>query len=158
MKDEFISVVSHELRTPLTSIRGALGVVTAGVFGALPDKVNEMLNIASNNCSRLSDLINDILDMEKIKAGKMEFNFQNWDIIPVVQEAIDASFEYAKQYNVEYKVLESLDSAIVKVDKSRLIQVLFNLLSNAAKFSHENATVNVSVERIDGKFIRVIIS
>jgi len=155
MKDEFISIVSHELRTPLTSIKGALGVVLAGVLGTLPDKVNEMLNIANNNCSRLSDLINDILDMEKIKAGQMNFDLQEYDVIPIVNEALESSFEYAKQYNVEYKMNNSLDSAIVNVDKNRLIQALLNLLSNAAKFSHANSTVNVDVAKLDNETIRI---
>lgn len=155
MKDEFISVVSHELRTPLTSIKGALGLVSAGVLGMLPDKANEMLKIANNNCTRLSDLINDILDMEKIKAGKMNFEMEEYDIVPIVQESIEASLEYAKQYNVEYKITNSIDSAMVNVDKRRLIQVLFNLLSNAAKFSHVNSIVNVGIIRINNDTIRI---
>lgn len=155
MKDEFISIVSHELRTPLTSIKGALGLVTTGVLGALPDKVNEILKIANNNCSRLTDLINDILDLEKIKAGKMVFEFRKYDIMPIVEESIEAGLEYAKQYNVEYKIVNSIDNAMVNVDKNRLIQVLLNLLSNAAKFSHANSVVNIGVTRINNDKIRV---
>lgn len=155
MKDEFISIVSHELRTPLTSIKGAIGLISAGVLGVLPEKATAMLAIANNNCTRLTDLINDILDMEKIKAGKMNFDFEECDVIPVVKESIEASFEYAKQYNIEYKVDTSIDSAIVNIDKRRLIQVLFNLLSNAAKFSHANSVVNVGITRIHENTIRI---
>lgn len=155
MKDEFISVVSHELRTPLTSIKGAIGLINGGIFGELPEKVNELLKIANNNCYRLSDLINDILDLEKIKAGKMNFEFKNYDIIPIIKESVEASHEYAKQYNVEYKIVNLIDSAIVNVDKNRLIQVLLNLLSNAAKFSHANSTVNIGATRINNDTIRV---
>lgn len=155
MKDEFISIVSHELRTPLTSIKGSIGLLTAGVLGTLSDKASEVLKIANNNCNRLSNLINDILDMEKIKAGKMDFEIKEYDLIPIVKESIDASLEYAKQYNIEYKIVDSIDSALVKVDKNRLIQVIFNLLSNAAKFSHANDTVNIEVTKVNNDTIRV---
>lgn len=155
LKDEFISIVSHELRTPLTSIKGAIGLVAAGVMGELPAKVSEMLKIANNNCSRLSNLINDILDLEKIKAGKMNFDFKEYDVVPIVEEAIASSVEYAKQYKVEYRIVDSIDYGLVNVDRNRLIQVLFNLLSNAAKFSYENSVVNISVARIDNGTIRV---
>lgn len=147
MKDEFISVVSHELRTPLTSIKGSLGLLTSGMFGEFTDKANSLLSIANKNCVRLIDLINDILDLEKIKAGKMDFVMGVQDIVPIVNEAIDATAEYAKQYNVTYDIVESIDSANINVDKKRLIQVLFNLLSNAAKFSHSDSKVDVRIVR-----------
>lgn len=155
MKDEFISIISHELRTPLTSIKGALGLVNAGVLGLIPNKANDVLKIADNNCSRLSNLINDILDLEKIKAGKMNFEFNSYNIISIVEESIEASLEYAKQYDVKYEMIDSIESAKVNVDKNRLIQVLLNLLSNAAKFSHAHSTVNIKVERINDELVRV---
>lgn len=156
MKDEFISIVSHELRTPLTSIKGALELAMANVLGEIPPKANEMLKIANNNCERLAELINDILDLEKIKAGKIDFALKEYDIVEIVHEAIEASIGYAKQYEVEYKVEEdSLEHAIVYVDKNRLIQVLFNLLSNAAKFSHANSVVSVGIRRFNDDIIRL---
>lgn len=156
MKDEFISIVSHELRTPLTSIKGALDLITCNVLGEIPEKANGMLKIANNNCTRLSELINDILDLEKIKAGKMDFCLKEYDVIPIVQEALEASLGYAKQYEIEYKIDEdSISQGIVNVDKNRLIQVLFNLMSNAAKFSHPGSTVTIGIKRINDKTIRV---
>lgn len=156
MKDEFISIVSHELRTPLTSIKGALDLITCNVLGEIPEKANGMLKIANNNCTRLSELINDILDLEKIKAGKMDFCLKEYDVVPIVQEALEASLGYAKQYEIEYKIDEdSLSQGIVHVDKNRLIQVLFNLMSNAAKFSNAGSTVNIGIKRINDKTIRV---
>lgn len=157
MKDEFIAIVSHELRTPLTSIKGALGLVNAGVIGNIPDKASEILKIANKNCSRLSNIINDILDLEKIKAGKMELKIKEYDVVPIVAEAVEASLDYAKQYNVEYRITNLIDSAIVNIDKNRLIQVLFNLLSNAAKFSHPNSIVNIEVTKMDSQLIRISI-
>ncbi len=149
LKNQFVSMISHELRTPLTSIRGALGLVSSGVLGNLPDKVKELVNIAGNNSVRLVNLINDILDLEKIKAGKMDFNFDEYEIMPLVEETIDFNKEYGKQYNVEYVIVKRLDNALVNLDKDRFIQVLTNLLSNAAKFSTPNRTVDISVEKVN---------
>lgn len=155
MKDEFISIVSHELRTPLTSIKGALGLVASNVLGEMPEKATMLLNIANNNCTRLSLLINDILDLEKIKSRKMDFTFKEYDIVSIVKESIEASFDYARQYNIEYKIVEPADNVVVNVDKNRLIQVLFNLLSNAAKFSHAGATVDIGIRKIENNTVRV---
>lgn len=147
MKNEFVSIISHELRTPLTSIRGALGLVTSGALGALPDKVSTLLNIASNNSIRLVNLINDILDLEKIKAGKMEFKFQEHEIMPLIEETIQYNEEYAKQYNIKFEIKSHIDNALINVDKDKFIQVLTNLVSNAAKFSYPNEVVEITVER-----------
>lgn len=155
MKDEFISIVSHELRTPLTSIIGSIGLIASKVLGDIPEKAEDLLKIANNNCNRLTLLINDILDLEKIKAGKMDFEFKEYDIVSIVEESIEASVDYARQYDIEYKIINPVDNAIVKIDKNRLIQVLINLLSNAAKFSHEGSTVDVEIKKINDNMIRV---
>lgn len=155
LKDEFISIVSHELRTPLTSIKGAIKICSAGVIGTVPQKMNDLLIIADNNCTRLADLINDILDLEKIKAGKMTFEMQNHDAVSIVQEALEASSEYARQHNVKYTMVQAPDKAMISVDKNRLIQVLLNLLSNAAKFSHPDSEVDVEIVRTDSGKIKI---
>lgn len=154
MKNEFISTVSHELRTPLTSIRGALGLVLSGAIGELPEKSKELLNIANNNSVRLITLINDILDLEKIKAGKMEFVFQEYEVMPLVEETVQLNDQYAKQYNVKYDIIERVDNTFIKVDRDKFIQVLTNLLSNAAKFSFKDEIVKILVER-KGKNISI---
>lgn len=147
MKNEFVSIVSHELRTPLTSIRGALGLISSYSPDTLPEKVNSLLNIASNNTIRLINLINDILDLEKIKAGKMDFSYGEYEVTPLIKETIKLNEEYARQYNVKYVIKNKLDNALINVDKSRFIQVLTNLLSNASKFSYQNEEVHICVER-----------
>lgn len=147
MKNEFISTVSHELRTPLTSIRGSLGLVLSEALGKLPEKSKDLLNIANNNSIRLINLINDILDLEKIKAGKMEFNFKELEVMPLVEESLKLNEEYAKLYNVKYELVERLDKSFINIDKDKFIQVVTNLLSNAAKFSFEGETVKISVTR-----------
>jgi len=153
MKNEFISMVSHELRTPLTSIRGSLGLVTSGVLGVLPSKVSELIEMADKNCIRLINLINDILDLDKIKAGKIDFIFGEYEIMPLVEEAIALNKDYAQQYNVKYNLENFADSVFIKTDKDRLLQVITNLLSNAAKFSHPNETVDICITKQDNSIL-----
>lgn len=150
MKNEFVSTVSHELRTPLTSIRGSLGLIAGGVAGEVPPQVKAMIDIAYNNSERLVRLINDILDMEKIESGKMVFEMAPTSLMPLVEEAIAANQGYAEQYGVRFLLKQSTDVK-VNVDSDRLMQVLTNLLSNAAKFSPRGEVVELSVVAQDGK-------
>lgn len=150
MKREFISTVSHELRTPLTSIRGALGLVAGGATGALPDKAKDLIHIANNNCDRLVRLINDMLDMEKIESGKMQFEMLPLDLQPLVEEAIAANQAYAAQHQAKIMIEGELPQAKIMGERDRLIQVLTNLLSNAAKFTAPGGTVHVSLSQTAG--------
>lgn len=147
MKDEFTAVVSHELRTPLTSIRGALGLVMGSMQETLPPQVKELLDIASRNSERLLLLVNDILDIEKIEAGGVKLDMQSIELLPLVKLAVDANTAYAQQFGVTYRI-ELPDSTVaVMADADRLMQVMANLLSNAAKFSPEGGTVEISLRR-----------
>ncbi|HEX5843398.1 MAG TPA: PAS domain S-box protein [Pseudomonas sp.] len=146
MKNEFISTVSHELRTPLTAIAGSLGLINGGVLGAVPASMQDMLRIAQDNSQRLSELINDLLDMDKLVAGKMSFELLEQPLWPLLQQAIAQNQPYASQYQVQLHLLEPASPAWVNVDSQRLAQVLANLLSNAAKFSPSGQPVEVSVE------------
>jgi len=153
-KAEFVSTVSHELRTPLTSIKGSLGLIRSGALGALPDKLGSMLDIAYNNSERLVLLINDILDMEKIQAGKMDFNMQAIAVASLLKGAMEANKGYGDTHGVTFQC-QCFDDAIKVIgDKDRLMQVLSNLMSNAAKFSPEGERVDLSVARRAG-FIRI---
>lgn len=154
MKDEFVSTVSHELRTPLTSIRGALSLVTSGVLDDLPEKTNELLETASRNTERLMHLINDILDMQKIEAGKLEYSFSQIGLMDAIEKSITDNLSYAKQYNIDIQVGDKVDDIIVKVDPLRLAQIMSNLLSNAAKFSHKNSTIYIHTN-IENKFVKI---
>ncbi|KTD41790.1 MHYT domain-containing protein [Legionella parisiensis] len=154
LKKEFVSIVSHELRTPLTSIRGSLGLLISGTMGSFPEKATKLLEIANNNCERLLLLINDILDIEKIEAGKMEFRLVEKDLQNLVNEAIESNKMYAEKYDVKIKCTELAESFKVNVDPDRLIQVLNNLISNACKFSTKGNDVVISIEKLD-KMVRV---
>ncbi len=157
MQKEFISTVSHELRTPLTSIRGSLGLILGGVTGALPEKAKALLTIANNNSERLIHLINDILDIEKIAAGKMQFDYTVVNLIPVVQQAVESNKGYGDQLHVRFEFVADADKEVlVRVDEKRLAQVISNLLSNAAKYSPANETVEISIEASE-KTVRICV-
>jgi len=143
MKREFISTVSHELRTPLTSIRGSLGLLVGGAAGVLPTSAQTMLDIAYRNSERLVRLINDILDVEKIESGKLPFNLQEVCLRPLLQQALESNAAYAREFGVEYELDHGGADVQVLVDPDRLLQVLTNLLGNAAKFSPPGAVVKL---------------
>jgi PAS domain S-box-containing protein len=157
MKSEFVSTVSHELRTPLTSIRGSLGLVASGVAGPLPHKARQLIDIAYKNSGRLAHLVNDILDVEKIESGKMHYDMKPEDLMSIVDQALETIRGYGQELGIEFVLTEVLDGARVNVDAHRLLQVLANLLSNAAKFSPRGQKVEVAVRR-HGPMVRVSVT
>ncbi|MGL4966660.1 MAG: response regulator [Inquilinus sp.] len=155
LKNEFVSTVSHELRTPLTSIRGSLGLVVAGAAGGLPDKAKSLLEIAHKNSERLVGLINDILDIERIESGRIEFRHDQLEVSVLVDQAVEMNQAYAAEHGVEYWVSARPDVPLLaQGDAGRIIQVLTNLLSNAAKFSPRGAVVDVAVHAF-GSLVRI---
>jgi len=144
MKDAFVSTVSHELRTPLTSIAGSLGLLAGGAAGDLPERAARLIGIAHSNSQRLVRLINDILDVEKLDAGKLILTMSPLDLRDIAARAIDGVRGYVHQLGVNLR-LEDGASAPVRGDADRLIQVVTNLLSNAAKFSPVGGEVTVTV-------------
>lgn len=157
MKSEFISTVSHELRTPLTSISGSLGLIVSNVLGALPDKVKSMLDIAYKNSQRLSLLINDLLDMEKLIAGKMFFDMNNQSVASLTQQVIAENKSYADKYSVSFVLKDSVPNARIFIDAFRFQQILNNFLSNAAKYSPAQGQVDIAIEEVNG-WIRISVS
>ena len=156
MKIEFISTVSHELRTPLTAISGALGLLKGGVTGSLPEGINKMVEVAFKNSQRLNWLINDLLDMEKLLAGKMTFELREQTLKPLLDLSIETNQSYADQFQVQLKLLDCSPALTVKVDAARFAQIMANLLSNAAKFSPEGGRVEIRAVK-DAKRIRVVV-
>ena len=143
MKDEFVSTVSHELRTPLTSIRGALGLLSAGLLGTINDKAANLLRIALSNSDRLVRLINDILDLERIQSGREPLAFRPIALGEIVRQAIDGMQPVADAANVQ--LIHDSNVVQLSADPDRLLQVITNLLSNAVKFSPVGATVSVTL-------------
>jgi len=149
LKNDFIATVSHELRTPLTSIRGSLSLVCGGVVPEISDKALELVELANRNCDRLLLLINDILDMEKISSGKMQFNLETFDLASLLKNIIKSNIAYAEQYAVELVFNDNKNKIYVSVDEHRFSQVISNVLSNAAKFSSKNGQVDIKMEKQD---------
>lgn len=157
MKNEFVATVSHELRTPLTSISGPISLLLGGALGELPESARKMLEVAHKNSLRLANLINDLLDMEKIAAGKMPFELSTQEVMPMVEQAVHLSQPHAAQYQVKLSLVERADGVQVRVDGQRLQQILTNFLSNAAKFSPKDGSVQVGVKKLDGQ-VRIRVS
>jgi CheY-like chemotaxis protein/anti-sigma regulatory factor (Ser/Thr protein kinase) len=155
--NEFYSTISHELRSPLTSIRGALSLIESESFGKLQPEVLELVTIANGSTRRLIRLINDILDLRKIEAGKMELNIGNVDPNQVLSFTVDGLRSMAEQASVEVKVDCRAESQIVG-DEDRLVQVLTNFLSNAIKFSPAGERIEVLAESKDSQNIRMSVT
>ena len=156
LKSEFVSIVSHELRTPLTSIRGSLGLMEAGAVGDLPSKARELTRIARQNADRLIRLINDILDLEKIEAGKIQLQIAALDVADLVGSTIAELRGMAHLYKVSIET-DVQRGEPVAGDRDRVVQILTNLLSNALKFSPEGGVVRVIVTRGEAGFLRFVI-
>ena len=153
MKSEFISTVSHELRTPLTSISGALGLLAGGALGDMPAQAKLMIEMANRNSLRLSSLINDLLDIDKLLAGQLKIDIQAQPLMPLIEQSLESIQTYGEQYQVTFKLM-TREEVQVRVDGARLIQVLNNFLSNAAKYSPQGGQVEIVV-RIAHAFVRV---
>ncbi|MBL6927701.1 MAG: PAS domain S-box protein [Rhodospirillales bacterium] len=151
LKSEFVSSVSHELRTPLTSIRGALGLIVGGAAGTLPEKSWGLVEIAHNNSQRLINIVNDILDLEKIGSGRMSFRFDACDAVLMVENALVANKGFADEHGVQFNLVGSDVSSPVRADDERVAQVMANLLSNAAKFSPKGAAVEIALKEEAGR-------
>lgn len=144
LKSGFVSSVSHELRTPLTSIMGALAILRAGIEDPDSNHFQTMVNIAYNNSDRLLLLISDILDIEKIESGKMEFDYSDFDVNELIETCVSQNDGLAKKYQVNFEFKKENALPIISADKNRIFQVLNNLISNAAKFEPNNGTVNIT--------------
>jgi signal transduction histidine kinase len=146
MKNEFISVVSHELRTPLSSIVGSLGLLVGMTdLGAEPQT---LIRVARENSQRLVRLINDILDVEKLDSDTLKIQLDPVELEALLGTAIQANQGYAEQYGVSLALVSSHGPAWVSANFDKLMQVMANLLSNAAKFSPRGARVEVRLARI----------
>lgn len=157
LQREFTASVSHELRTPLTAIAGSLGLINGGALGEVPASMRHMLEIAQANSQRLQELINDLLDMDKLLAGKMHFECRVQPLWPLLEQAIANNQPYAAQHHAHLQMQGAPADCRVRVDEKRLAQVLANLLSNAAKFSPVGGVVQLTLQ-IQADWVRVNVS
>ncbi len=151
VKSNFVSTVSHELRTPLTSIKGSLDLATSGSLGPVPDHLRPVLDLAGRNCERLSELINDILDVQSLEAGRFVSDLQPVCAEDLAEEAVQVNYGYAEKHGVYLDFARPDGTSFVMGDRRRLIQVLTNLISNAVKFSERGDVVTVRCEKLEGK-------
>ena len=153
LKSEFISIVSHELRTPLTSIKNSLEIMLSGKCGEVTQSYEKFLDMAKRNSMRLSGIINDLLDLSKIEAGKMDYHFKNIDINSSIKSVKTSLLILAKNKNQEIVSIEGENLPPVYADSQRLEQVLTNLLSNAIKFTPEGKTITIKSELVKSQDI-----
>jgi signal transduction histidine kinase len=156
LKSEFVSTVSHELRTPLTSIHGALRLMEGGAMN--PAAMANLVTIARTNCERLVRLINDMLDLDKIEAGKLELRCAMLMPADLVQTVLDGVRAMADEYRVRLvRVVGALTA--FSGDRDRILQVLTNLVSNAVKFAPTDSTVTIVARtNVTGDMVRFAVS
>jgi signal transduction histidine kinase/DNA-binding response OmpR family regulator/CHASE3 domain sensor protein len=144
MKDEFVSVVSHELRTPLTAIRGSLQLLLASDSSVPDSDDRELLTVALRSCDRLVRIINDMLDVSKIEAGKLLLARRRLSVGDIVRQSIASILPLAREAGVELRSEVPHDIAGVEADPDRLTQAAVNLLSNAVKFAPRGSAVVIA--------------
>ncbi|MDH5473660.1 MAG: GAF domain-containing sensor histidine kinase [Gammaproteobacteria bacterium] len=154
-KDEFLSMVSHELRTPLTALKGSLGILNHHA-NELSEEMETMLDIAVRNSEQLLVIVNDILDLSKMEAGKLVLALDQVNLVELIDKAIELNISYVKQCNcqISLQITESKKKPLVMGDQQRLLQVLSNLISNAAKFSTRGTDILIEL-KIDTSQARI---
>jgi len=155
LKGEFAATSAHELRTPLTAIQGSLGLVREGSAGDIPNEARDLIDMAYANCQRLSQLIQNMVDVEKLQSGLLELRICGVDLRSLLPLAIDGNARLARKLGVRLELAEPIPSEPIAADRERLLQVLAHLLSNATKFSPSGALVTLSANRVAGGRIRI---
>lgn len=145
VKMDTMALVSHELRTPLTSIKGALRLIQSGVAGDLTPEIQGMIDIASRNSDRLLLMVNDILVLEKMNANKVEFVMEETDLSALVRDAVSINQGFAEELGVRFVTDTAPHQPLITGNSERLMQVMTNLMSNAAKYSPKGGEVHVGV-------------
>jgi len=158
LKNQFVSTVSHELRTPLTAIRGALGLILGNALGEPPPQMLAMLQTANQNSQRLLTLVNDILDLQKVEANQLQFKFQQTDLAVLLTNAVQELASYAAQHQVTIELALKTTDTTLTADPDRLMQVVANLLSNAAKFSPAGGRVLLVLELLNSELLRLSVT
>ncbi len=157
VRSEFTSTLSHELRTPLTSILGSLQLLRSGALGDMDKDQDELVEVAERNGQRLLDLINEVLDIEKIESGRLTLVPESMPLDALLNESVRLNQGYADRFRANLALHGSVPGLLVRADRKRLMQVMTNLLSNAAKFSPPNTAVDVNVAVREG-MVRVEVS
>jgi two-component system sensor histidine kinase GlrK len=151
MKSDFFSLMSHELRTPLTSIKEGTTLLLEGVGGETNVKQKRLLSIITEESNRLIDLVNSILDLSKMEAGMMTYNFVKADITPLIKKAVVEIEPIARAKNIKTELnIISGGLPAANMDIERILQVLRNLMGNAVKFTPQGGRVKISARHVNG--------
>jgi PAS domain S-box-containing protein len=153
MKQEFVQMISHDLKTPLSSIQMSLDMIGRGMYGELAETGKDRLEAATRNCNQLIALINDLLDIEKMQAGKLQLELESASSAVLIEEAVETVRGFAEKHNVS--LAKEAQDIPVFVDKKRMIQLLVNLMSNAVKFSPDGGVVTIGSNMKEGTLDRV---
>lgn len=145
-KDEFIGIASHELKTPLTSLKAYLQMITRYKEETVPEKVQTYVAKAESSILKLQTLVNDLLDVSKIQAGKLYFNQLPIDITQLITSCVENSSYMFPDYRITYHPVEKY---VVNGNAERLEQVIMNLINNAVKYSPQNKDIKLELEKID---------
>ncbi|MBF0480639.1 MAG: PAS domain S-box protein, partial [Desulfovibrionaceae bacterium] len=148
-KSEFLSNMSHELRTPLNSIIGFSEVLVDGLRGDLTPGQKEYVEQVLDSGRHLLSLINDILDLSKVEAGRMELDIEPLEIATVLRDSLSIVLEKAAEHRLDLRCEPGKDLGVLHADGRKVKQILFNLLSNAVKFTPEGGSVRLSAEAVD---------
>lgn len=147
-KTEFLSITSHELRSPMTPMKAQLQMLEEGYFGALNKKQKESLGIVIRNADRLDNIIVDFLEVSRIEAARLKFNFKDTDMAQTVQDNVKFMEGFAKEKNID--LITNIDKLpIIEVDPDRVSQVFRNLINNAIKFSNDKSKIKINAELIN---------
>ncbi len=148
MKQEVVAMITHDLRTPVATLRNVLEMLSADMFGKLDERGKGMLRVADTSTAQMLSLINDLLDIEKIKAGMLELNLTDVDLDAVLDATCNALKPAAMERQITLEVRHA--SALVIADEERVARIVTNLVANALKFSPPNTTITVFAETQDG--------
>lgn len=154
LKQDFTDMISHDLRSPLMAMGNALTLIKSGVKGPVPEAAVPRIETSSRNVEKLIVLVNDLLDFQKLKAGKMELDLQPETLESIVLDAVDLVEESARDKNVVLDLPEG--KTVIHCDRNKLMQTVVNLISNAIKFSPSGGTVRVTIEKVPGSVSLIV--
>jgi signal transduction histidine kinase len=151
-KTEFLSITSHELRSPMTPMKAQLQMLDEGYFGDLSEKQKESIKIVARNADRLDNIICDFLEISRIEAARLRFEFRETDMVQTIQETVKFMDGFAKEKNIKLET-DIGEIPIIQADPDRINQVLRNLINNAIKFSEENSSIKISAHKKDNHIL-----
>ena len=156
-KSEFLANMSHELRTPLNSIIGFSDLLLLNKFGELNDKQSQYTKNVAASGRHLLELINDILDLSKIEAGKMDVLIEPFSFLDLINEIKVSMIPFARKENVSLEFNVDVENPIIAADKLKVKQILYNLVNNSIKFTPRNGSATVNARKIEGNMEIVVI-